>query len=657
MTNNIRALSLGQMLSDYRIDEILGQGGFGITYLATDMMLDRRVAIKEYYPREFAVRDSTLTVHAAGNQEDRDTFKWGLERFIEEARLLARLNHPNIIAVRRFFEANGTAYFVMDYCEGEPLDELIKRNGPLNSEQVSKIIHPVLDGLEHLHKVNFLHRDIKPANLYIKSDGTPVLLDFGAARQEIVSHSRSVTSLATPGYAAFEQYSTKGRQGPWTDVYGFAATMYRAVTGEKPQDSPDRVLEDSLEPASVLAKGKFSPALLKAIDYGMSVRPENRPQSIEEWRKSFLDPERMIDVKVKTVQADSKIEPVKDVKKLNPEPSIQQSSRDEKLIQKPNKSGSASTVVMVGIFILAVGIIGYFSLGNKAVEKIDVVAKVDTPKPVEVPSDPASKAVESVVAITQPTSCVGPTPSPSWSNCIGAQVFGAGTLRAGQKYNGEFSNGVWSGQGVLIFQDGAKYTGSFKNGVRSGKGSMVWVGGDRYVGSFRDDQMDGSGTYTFGSGQYAGKKYVGDFKDGLRNGKGTLYDSSGVVIATGIWENGSLAANNLSDQTALLAQCKAKSAEANASLPKAVDGVTNWISSTCTSQGTSVVYTMVYQLTADAKLSQEQLKTALYEKLKATNCSNPKSKEYLKQVDFEYKYLAKDGGLMGVLRYPKNSCQ
>ena len=237
---DLRALPVGRVLSDYRIEGILGQGGFGITYLAIDTNLGRKVAVKEYYPREFAVRDGTLTIRATGNAEDRETFKWGLTRFLEEARILARFEHPNIVAVRRFFEANGTAYLVMDYCDGEPLDEVIKRNGPLSKEQLERILLPLLDGLEEIHGTNFLHRDIKPANIFIRRDGSPVLLDFGAARQETGNHSRSVTSLATAGYAAVEQYSTRGKQGPWTDIYGLGATLYRAVTGEKPQESTDR---------------------------------------------------------------------------------------------------------------------------------------------------------------------------------------------------------------------------------------------------------------------------------------------------------------------------------------------------------------------------------------------------------------------------------
>jgi formylglycine-generating enzyme required for sulfatase activity len=287
MKQDLRALPRGFKISDYLIDGVLGQGGFGITYLAVDTMLDRRVAIKEYYPREFAVRDGERTILPAGSVEDRETFEWGRARFLEEARILARFEHPNIIAVKRFFEANGTAYLVMDYCDGESLDEIVKRDGPLDPERLNALLLPLLDGLEQVHATNFLHRDIKPANVYIRSDGSPVLLDFGAARQEVVGLSRSVTTLATPGYAAFEQYSTKGKQGPWTDIYGMAATLYRAVTGEKPQDSPDRMLDDTLQPASELAGGRFSASLLSAIDKGMAVRPVDRPQSVKEWRALF----------------------------------------------------------------------------------------------------------------------------------------------------------------------------------------------------------------------------------------------------------------------------------------------------------------------------------------------------------------------------------
>jgi serine/threonine protein kinase len=284
MANDLRSLPVGHVLSGYRIEGILGQGGFGITYLATDTKLMRQVAVKEYYPREYAIRDSTTTIHAAGNADDKETFEWGLSRFLKEAQLLARFEHPNIIAVRRFFEANGTAYLVMDYCDGKPLDDIIKRNGPLSEVQLEQILYPLLNGLEQVHSTGFLHRDIKPANLFIRADGSPVLLDFGSAIKGSNQQTRGVTTMVTDGYSPVEQYDSKGKQGPFTDIYGLAATLYRAVTGEKPQASTGRILNDNLEPVVKKARGLYAANLLQAIDAGMAVRPENRPQSIAEWR-------------------------------------------------------------------------------------------------------------------------------------------------------------------------------------------------------------------------------------------------------------------------------------------------------------------------------------------------------------------------------------
>jgi serine/threonine protein kinase len=285
MENLLKSLPNGFKVGGFKLERVIGQGGFGITYLAIDLNLDQEVAIKEYYPREFANRDSTFTIHAVGNKEDRETFQWGLSRFLDEARILAKLDHPNVVAVKQFFQANGTAYLVMEYCVGKPLDEIIRDHGPLSKEELAPIFNSLLDGVEHVHANDFLHRDIKPANIFIRENGSPVLLDFGAAKNEMTSHSRSVTSLATAGYAPFEQYSTKGKQGPWSDVYGLATTVYRAITGIKPQDAPDRILEDQVIPCSTLLKGKFERNFLFAIDKAMAVRPEHRPQSISEFRK------------------------------------------------------------------------------------------------------------------------------------------------------------------------------------------------------------------------------------------------------------------------------------------------------------------------------------------------------------------------------------
>lgn len=289
MVESFRALARGYKLLEYEFLEVLGQGGFGITYLAIDLNLNKKVAIKEYFPREFAARDGGQTIHPSGNSSDRDTFQWGLTRFLDEARTLALFDDPNIVSVKRFFEANGTAYLVMEYCEGLSLDELIKQGGSLDELKLLSIFTPLLASLEKIHAANFLHRDIKPSNIYIRKDGSPVLLDFGSARQHVSSHSRTVTSLATAGYAALEQYSASSNQGPETDIYGLAATLYRALTCERPQDSLDRVLQDNLVPLAERLAGQYSPRLLSGIDKAMALRPENRPSSIPEWM-SILKP-------------------------------------------------------------------------------------------------------------------------------------------------------------------------------------------------------------------------------------------------------------------------------------------------------------------------------------------------------------------------------
>lgn len=284
MNDKFSALPVGYLFFGYRVEGILGRGGFGVTYLAMDSMQNCRVAIKEYYPREFAERDGKYRVYAVGTHEDFDTFEWGLARFLDEARTLARFDHPSIVPVRRFFEENGTAYLVMDYCDGESLAELVKRDGPLTNKQLSNILFPLLESLEVIHATGTLHCDIKPSNIFIRNDGSPVLIDFGSARQDMAEHSNSVTSLATPGYSAFEQYSTHDQQGPWTDIYGLGATLYYALTTQKPQDAPSRILQDLLEPIRRKVSGDYPDKLLSAIDTALAVRPEDRPQNIQEWR-------------------------------------------------------------------------------------------------------------------------------------------------------------------------------------------------------------------------------------------------------------------------------------------------------------------------------------------------------------------------------------
>ncbi len=290
--NHRNALKPGHRLLWYRIDRILGQGGFGITYLGTDTNLDQRVAIKEYLPMELAVREGDHSVHPA-SQAQEDGFTWGLDRFLSEARTLAKFDHPSIVRVLSVFEEHNTAYMVMRFEEGRSLQEIIARE-QLSEGQLTDIAGALLQGLAIVHAAGFIHRDIKPANIYIRADGTPVLLDFGSARQSVGAQTRTLTSLVSPGFAPFEQYYAKSdQQGPWTDLYGLGATLYRSVTGKPPADALARgeaLLKkqaDTLEPAAVLAAPGYSPGFLAAIDKALRFAVDERPQNAQEWRADF----------------------------------------------------------------------------------------------------------------------------------------------------------------------------------------------------------------------------------------------------------------------------------------------------------------------------------------------------------------------------------
>jgi hypothetical protein len=276
----------------YRIESVLGQGGFGITYLARDTNLNHEVAIKEYLPTDLATRtqDSSIMPISDGQSE---TYGWGLQRFINEAQTLVKFRHPNIVQVIAVFEANNTAYMVMEYVKGRTLEDAFRHKKIDGEEALNRVFFAVLEGLELIHNAGFIHRDVKPDNIYLREDGTPVLLDFGSARQAIGAQTRTLTALVSPGYAPLEQYdnSTDGerKQGPWTDIYALGATMYRAVVGKAPPDAMQRVNamvggKDPYVKATEVGKYRYSERFLRAIDYALAFHSEERPQSIAEWR-------------------------------------------------------------------------------------------------------------------------------------------------------------------------------------------------------------------------------------------------------------------------------------------------------------------------------------------------------------------------------------
>ena len=289
------ALPIGYQLHWFQIESILGVGGFGITYLARDGNLKRSVAIKEFLPSDLSVRREDSTVEPISEDES-ETFRWGLDRFLSEARTLARFQHPNIVGVHSVFEANNTAYMVMEYEQGRSLGTVLREPDSCREENLRALLMPLLDGLEQVHEAGFVHRDIKPNNLFVRDDGSPVVLDFGSARQALGVETRTLTSLVTPGFAPFEQYNATrdgDKQGPWTDIYALGATLYRAVTGKGPVDALTRAgailkgHKDVLVPAAMAAGDRYSANFLHAIDRALAFQPEARPQTIAEWRVMF----------------------------------------------------------------------------------------------------------------------------------------------------------------------------------------------------------------------------------------------------------------------------------------------------------------------------------------------------------------------------------
>jgi formylglycine-generating enzyme required for sulfatase activity len=280
------ALPIGHEFEGYRIEGILGVGGFGVTYLATELALGRKVAMKEYLPAGLALRASEDMSVRPISQGDIKDYYWGLERFRQEAETLVNFHHPNIVAVHRFFESHGTAYLVMQFVEGQSLDVILTRVRILPEPDIMRFFVPILDGLEEVHRVGFLHRDVKPANIYLRTDGTPILLDFSAARQALTRQNVSLTAIVSDGYAPYEQYGSGGQLGPWTDIYGLGAVLYRCISGQRPTQAPDRLSaivnsqRDPLPPAAVVGHGRYNPALLFAIDHMMRVFEKDRPQSV-----------------------------------------------------------------------------------------------------------------------------------------------------------------------------------------------------------------------------------------------------------------------------------------------------------------------------------------------------------------------------------------
>lgn len=295
--NNTNTLPIGYQLQQYRIQSVLGQGEFGITYLAHNTELYYKViVIKEYFPKELVIREDNQNVLPKFKQYHEYT-AWGLELFLQEGHALTNIEHPNIVKVLDCFEAHNTAYIVMEYIQGRSLEVALKTDHLKNETELMAILLPLLSALQTVHESGLLHQDIQPSNIYLRDkDQSPVLLNFGAARYTLESTVHNINKVVAPGYAAFEQYKTeKDNQGPWTDIYALGAILYYAISGKPPIEAPKREnlinlynKPDPLQPATQIGRNVYSKHFLQGIDAALKVDEKDRPKNVEQWTEILL---------------------------------------------------------------------------------------------------------------------------------------------------------------------------------------------------------------------------------------------------------------------------------------------------------------------------------------------------------------------------------
>ena len=282
------ALPENTILENYRIDKPIASGGFSIVYLAYDEY-GSPVAIKEYLPAGLSLRGQGQILPTI-TPEHSNLFRYGMKCFFEEGRALAKISHPNVVRVINFFRANETVYMVMEYERGRTVQEhIIQRKGEIKENFIRHVFVQLMNGLREVHTNKLLHLDLKPANLYIRNDGIPLLLDFGAARQTLIADAPRLNPMYTPGFAAPEQYGSRDTLGPWTDIYAIGASMFACLSGMAPQSSDQRVEKDRMQPVAKTFKGKYSRELLDIIDWCLEIDYLKRPQSVFSLQKAIVE--------------------------------------------------------------------------------------------------------------------------------------------------------------------------------------------------------------------------------------------------------------------------------------------------------------------------------------------------------------------------------
>jgi serine/threonine protein kinase len=550
-SDNVQALNPGTRLGDYRLDAVIGHGGFGITYRAFDTQLAKFVAIKEYLPVEFAVRGGDGNVVPRGTRFA-DDFAWGRERFLDEARALAHFRHLHIVPVLRYFEANGTAYTVMEFEDGKSVGELLRQpEGRLATDDVQRLADGLIGGLSAVHAQGFLHRDIKPSNIIIRRDGIPVLIDFGAARQAMGERTRTLTGVLTPQYAPIEQYALDGKQGPWSDIYSAAAVLHHAIAGQPPPDAAARVGTDPYRPLSITQAGRFEPAFLGAIDRGLAFVPTDRPQTVKEWAALFgRSIARVADAPTQRLGSATATPRLGGARR-------EADARETPASEPPRRSRLRRMRPWVVILLLVLAgtvlerrfrpeLHALFSSAPRPVE----VAQPATP-PVPAPAPQPSQPTPTP-PVTRPAPAPAPAPDTSKQALIGQAARAAVPAKAVLERADEAARAAraMAGEARIVAaraarpdlpnaerlsNNGVSYVGQVSDGKRQGQGVVELSNGERQAGDFQDDRLNGLGTVRFADDT----RYAGQWRDGQASGLGSR-EKPGVERAEGNFVAGRL---------------------------------------------------------------------------------------------------------------------
>jgi serine/threonine protein kinase len=536
--DNVQALPPGTRLGDYRLDAMIGHGGFGITYRAFDAQLAKVVAIKEYLPLECAIRqaDGQVVPRSARLADD---FAWGRERFLDEARALARFRHPHIVPVLRYFEANGTAYTVMEFEDGKNVAELLRDPGRrLPTDDVRRLADGLLSGLGAVHAQGFLHRDIKPANIIIRRDGVPILVDFGAARQAMGSRTRSLTGVLTPQYAPIEQYALDGKQGPWSDIYSAAAVLYHAIAGQAPPDAAARVGKDPYRPLAETEGDRFAPAFLAAIDRAMAFAPADRPQSVEAWSALFgAALPKVQDAPTQRLAYGAGVAP----------PRLGSASREiaEPPVAPPRSRSrwrSSGARVWIVVVVMAALTLWRFQpeirtlLAGARTESVATpTAQLPAVPPAAQPQAPPQAAPDTSKAIIEQAQRAAAEARlvlerADEASRTARSMAGEARIVAARAARPDLERAE-----RLSYDPGASYIGQVADGKRQGLGVADLANGERQAGVWQADQLNGLGTVRLADDT----RYAGQWRDGQSTGLG-VREKPGVERTEGNFVMGRL---------------------------------------------------------------------------------------------------------------------